>query len=74
VSNTEHLIGYAIGAGIDTKLMSNTSFGVEAMYYGFNGDSYNYSDLGISGTGSAFISTDDDRSAFVIRAKLASFF
>lgn len=44
VSDTENLVGFAIGAGVDTKITRDLSFGLEGIYYGFNEDTKNVDD------------------------------
>jgi len=67
-SNKEDLTGFAVGAGVDTKITKNISIGLEGLYYGFNGDDGDLHRLN-NMNGSAFASKDDS-SALVLRSRL----
>jgi opacity protein-like surface antigen len=72
VFNKENLTGFAIGAGIDTKITKNISVGLEGIYYGFNGDDGDYNQFdGMNGSSYA---SKDDSSTFVLRSRLAIHF
>jgi opacity protein-like surface antigen len=72
VLNKEVLTGFAIGAGIETKITNNISLGFETLYYGFDGDDGDYSQFH-SMNGSSYASKDDS-STFVLRSRLAIHF
>jgi len=71
-SDSDDLVGFVIGAGVDTKIARDLSVGIEALYYKFDDDFGNSNRL--NGTNGSYFSSLDDESPFVLRARLIKFF
>ena len=71
----ERRIGFVVGGGVEYKVRSNWSFGVEGLYYGF-GDEWNQysSNFEVSCSGLCYenyrISESDDNDLWTIRARV----
>jgi opacity protein-like surface antigen len=64
VSNSDDLVGFVVGAGVDAKLTDRITLGLEGLYYGFDVD-----DKKVSGD-SAF-NGSDDADVFVLRSRIS---
>jgi hypothetical protein len=66
--DSEDVVGYVVGLGVDARLSDRVSLGFEGLYYSFDGDS----DGGTIPAGAArsFVD-DDDESVFVLRGRLS---
>jgi opacity protein-like surface antigen len=61
-------VGFVLGAGIESKITDRVSFGVEALYYFFDG---NDSKLSVANNGDVSYTGADDGDAFVVRGRVS---
>ncbi len=61
-SGSEDKIGFVVGAGFEAKVWDHTSFGIEGLYYGFDGND-------AKSTPTSYTSSDDLSTA-VVRARM----
>jgi opacity protein-like surface antigen len=61
-------VGFVLGAGIESKITDRVSFGVEALYYFFDGDD---SKLSTAGNGDVSFRGADDGDALVVRGRVS---
>jgi opacity protein-like surface antigen len=61
-------VGFVLGAGIESKITERVSFGVEALYYFFDGDDSKFS---VANNGDASFRGADDGDALVVRGRVS---
>ncbi len=66
--NNDNEVGFVVGGGIESKISDRVSFGVEALYYMFDG---NDSQASIAENGNVTFAGADDNDAFVVRGRIS---